>query len=436
MRLAKAIVVAAPHSGSGKTLVTLGLLRALRNQGHRVASCKVGPDYIDPQFHAAATGCPCLNLDLWAMGAAHCAWLLERQAENADFVIVEGVMGLFDGPDGAPGSTADLAAALGLPVLLLVDVAHQAQSIAALVQGFAAFRKDVTIAGLFLNRVRSDRHALILAEALAQTGLPIMGQLRQVDSLALPSRHLGLVQAIENQALEKTLESAASGVARETNLDKLLKHAAPASNRVQSNSFSLPPLAQTITIARDEAFSFAYPHLLAGWRARGAELSFFSPLADETPDETAAAVFLPGGYPELHAGKLASNRRFMTGLKDFAGLIYGECGGYMVLGEALQDAAGETHRMAGLLPLQTSFKSRKLHLGYRQLLPLASPWNIPLRGHEFHYATIVNEGEGDRVFDAATASGTRLPSMGLCRGNVMGSFAHVISTAPGAPETP
>jgi cobyrinic acid a,c-diamide synthase len=433
MRLAKAIVVAAPHSGSGKTLVTLGLLRALRNQGYRVASCKVGPDYIDPQFHAAATGRDCLNLDLWAMGAAHCAWLLQQQAENADLAVIEGVMGLFDGPEGAAGSTADLAAALGLPVLLVVDVAHQAQSVAALVQGFAAFRKDVAIAGLFLNRVRSDRHAMILAEALAQTRLPIVGQLRQVDSLALPSRHLGLVQAIENQTLEKTLESAATGVARETNLDKFLKCARPISNHTPSGSFSLPPLAQKIAIARDEAFSFAYPHLLSGWRAQGAELSFFSPLSDEAPEQTADAVFLPGGYPELHAGKLASNRRFIAGLRDFAGLIYGECGGYMVIGEALQDAAGETHRMAGLLPLQTSFKSRKLHLGYRLLRSLASPWNMPLRGHEFHYATIVSEGEGERVFDAATASGVRLPGMGLRHGKVMGSFAHVISAAPGTP---
>ncbi len=428
--MAKAIIVAAPHSGSGKTLVTLGLLRALRNRGVKVASFKAGPDYIDPQFHAAASGRECINLDLWAMGKDHCAWLLETHSKDAEIAIIEGVMGLFDGPEGAPGSTADLAAALGLPVLLVIDVAHQAQSVAALVEGFRKFRKDVEISGLFLNRVKSDRHAALLQEAIRPSGIPIMGEMRQVDSLSLPSRHLGLVQAIENQSLEMTLESAASGVARETKLDTFFDIARNSANHLLSGHFSLPPLGQSIAIARDEAFSFAYPHILNGWRAMGAELSFFSPLADDAPESSAAAIYLPGGYPELHAGRLAANTRFMEGLRQFAGLIYGECGGYMVLGESLTDASGTAHPMVDLLPLETSFKDRKLHLGYRQLMPENAPWSMPLRGHEFHYATIVREGDGDRVFDAATANSRALAKMGLRRGKVMGSFAHVISVAP------
>ncbi len=428
--MAKAIIVAAPHSGSGKTLVTLGLLRALRNRGVKVASFKAGPDYIDPQFHAAASGRECINLDLWAMGKDHCAWLLDSHAKDAEIAIIEGVMGLFDGPEGATGSTADLAAALNIPVLLVVDVAHQAQSVAALVEGFRKFRKDVEIAGLLINRVKSDRHATLLEDALRPTGVPVVGRMRQVDSLSLPSRHLGLVQAIENQTLEKTLESAASGVARETKLDTILDIARNSANHLPNRHFSLPPLARSIAVARDEAFSFAYPHVLSGWREMGAELSFFSPLADEAPDPSAGAVFLPGGYPELHAGKLASNTRFIEGLRQFAGVIYGECGGYMVLGESLTDASGTAHPMAGLLPVETSFATRKLHLGYRQLTPLKAPWSTPLRGHEFHYAMIVREGDGDKIFDAATANGTSLPKMGLRRGKVMGSFAHVISVAP------
>jgi cobyrinic acid a,c-diamide synthase len=429
-RLAKAIIVAAPHSGSGKTLITLGLLRALRNRGVKVASFKAGPDYIDPQFHAAASGRECINLDLWAMGKDHCAWLLDTHSKDAEIAMIEGVMGLFDGPEGAPGSTADLAAALDLPVLLVIDVAHQAQSVAALVEGFRKFRTDVTIAGLFLNRVKSDRHSILLEDSLQQTGIPVVGRMRQVDSLSLPSRHLGLVQAIENQSLEMTLESAASGVARETVLDTIFKIARNSANQPQGKIFALPPLAQTVAVARDEAFSFAYPHVLAGWRAMGADLSFFSPLADEAPDPSAAAIYLPGGYPELHAGKLASNTRLMEGLRKFPGTIYGECGGYMVLGQSLTDAAGAIHPMTGLLPLETSLKGRKLHLGYRQLSPLSAPWSSKLRGHEFHYATIIREGDGDRIFDAATANGTALPKMGLRRGKVMGSFAHVISIAP------
>ncbi len=425
-RLAKALIVAAPHSGSGKTLVTLSLIRALRNAGYRVASAKVGPDYIDPQFHAAASGRPCVNLDLWAMGPANCTALLQS---DADLTIIEGVMGLFDGPDGARGSTADLAAELGLPILLVVDCAHQAQSIAALVQGFARHRADVQIAGVFLNRIKSDRHAALLRSALVSSAIPVVGQLRHNDSLRLPSRHLGLVQAMENQEIESFLEGAATGVARETRLDSIIAMAASSSNQTAQSTKALPPLGQTIAIARDEAFAFAYPHLLDGWQKAGVTLDFFSPLNNEVPGET-DAVFLPGGYPELHAGRLAGNSKFLNGLRNFAGLVYGECGGYMVLGDGLVDANGTRHAMAGLLPLETSFAQRKLNLGYRQLTTLSGPLPLHLRGHEFHYATILSEGAGDRLFDAATANGTSLQPMGLRRGNVMGSFAHIISVAP------
>jgi cobyrinic acid a,c-diamide synthase len=323
-----------------------------------------------------------------------------------------------------------LALELDLPVILIVDCAHQAQSIAALIHGYRTFRHDLKVVGVFLNRVKSDRHAAILAEAAAQCGLPVIGQLRHTDSLALPSRHLGLVQAIENQALELTLESAALAVARETILDKLFELAAPVPNQVVSGGSALPPLGQNVCIARDQAFSFVYPHLLHSWRETGASLSFFSPLANESPPQGANAVFLPGGYPELFAGRLAANHNFLEGLRQFQGLIYGECGGYMVLGEAITDAKGASHTMAGLLPLQTSFAARKLHLGYRQLSPLVAPWKTHLRGHEFHYARIIKEGDGERVYGASTAAGTPLPDMGLARGSVMGSFAHVVSVSP------
>ncbi len=191
---------------------------------------------------------------------------------------------------------------------------------------------------------------------------------------------------------------------------------------------SLPPLAQSIAIARDEAFSFLYPHLVDSWRAQGATLSFFAPLANEAPDPTAEAVFLPGGYPELHAGKLAANHTFLNGLRTHQGLVYGECGGYMVLGEGLIDAAGTRHAMAGLLPVTTSFATRKLHLGYRQLS--GGPWSKPLRGHEFHYSTIDHQGPAEPLFEARDAAGNPLPPMGQRVGRVMGSYAHVISEAP------
>jgi len=420
--LAKAIVVAAPASGSGKTLITLGLLRALRNRGVRVSGAKVGPDYIDPRFHEAATGRACYNLDPWAMSPALIDSLSAGLARDSDLVIIEGVMGLFDGPRGPKGSTADLAEALGLPVLFVLDCRHQAQSAAALVHGFASFRPGLPLAGVILNRVASPRHEALLREAIT---LPVLGAYPNDSNLVWPSRHLGLVQAQENAELDSFIEAAAAR-ATPALLDQILDLAMAFSPK--PGPAALPPLGQSIAVARDDAFSFAYPHLLDGWQRQGAALTFFSPLADQAPDPTADSVFLPGGYPELHAGKLAASTHFLDGLRQHSGLVYGECGGFMVLGESLIDAGGTSHAMAGLLPLATSFSSRKLHLGYRKLSPLAgAPWAKPLNAHEFHYSTLVSEGTAERLFEAEDAAGNALPPMGLRRGRVMGSYAHVIA---------
>jgi cobyrinic acid a,c-diamide synthase len=425
--LAKAFVVAAPASGSGKTMITLGLLRAFKNRGIRVASAKIGPDYIDPRFHEAATGVPCVNLDPWAMPKEMVTSLL--QEIDAEVVVIEGVMGLFDGPQRARGSTADLAAELDLPILLVLDASHQAQSIAALAQGFINFRKGLSFAGIILNKVASDRHAELLAGAVKPIGVPVLGIVRRNDSLNWPSRHLGLVQAQENQQLEAFIVSVASTVTRETNLDNLLTIGTVF--RIESsNQAILPPLGQNVAVAKDEAFSFLYPHILQSWKTSGAQLSFFSPLANAVPSPDADAIYLPGGYPELHAGRIAQNQTFLTALRKSTALIYGECGGYMVLGNAIIDADAKSHTMAGLLPVTTSFATRKLHLGYRQLTPLNGPWKKQLRGHEFHYSTIAIEGKADRLFNARDAAGNDLGAMGMKRDNVMGSYAHIICEAP------
>jgi cobyrinic acid a,c-diamide synthase len=423
--LAKAIVVAAPASGSGKTLITLGLLRAFRNKGVRVAAAKVGPDYIDPRFHEAATGRPCYNLDPWAMGREQIDALVADLAEDADLIIIEGAMGLFDGPRGAAGSTADLAMLLNLPVILTLDCRHQAQSAAALVHGFASYRDGLKLAGVILNRVASPRHETLLREAL---GDQVLASLTNDAALAMPSRHLGLVQAQENKDLDSFIESAARQVGQDELLARILTLAQPVAERVGRPA--LPPLAASIAVARDEAFSFSYSYLLNGWQRAGASLSFFSPLADEAPDPAAASVYLPGGYPELHAGRIAANTHFLTGLRNHEGVIYGECGGFMVLGDSLSDSNGVSHHMAGLLPLSTSFATRKLQLGYRRLLPLErGPWRCNLNAHEFHYSTITAEGAAERLFAVEDAAGVELPPMGLRRGRVMGSFAHVICEA-------
>lgn len=428
-------VIAAPASGSGKTLVTLGLLRALRRRGTPVSSAKAGPDYIDPRFHAAATGRPCFNLDCWAMTGDRVKSLAALAASDAELLLAEGVMGLFDGASGGGGSTADLAVLLGLPVILVVDAPRQGQSVAALVKGFAEFRRDCRVAGVVLNRIASDTHAALLKDALAPLGIPVLGAVPEDKGLAVPSRHLGLVQAGEHDELDAFLDRAASLMTTSIDLNALAACASPMA-KPATEPASLPPLGQRMAVASDEAFGFAYPHLLEGWRSAGAEILPFSPLANETPDETADAICLPGGYPELHAGTLAENDTFLNGLKAAAGrgaLIYGECGGYMILGDYLVDEKGTRHAMAGLLPVGTSFAKRRLSLGYRRLTQSnALPWPRTLRGHEFHYSTLDRQGEADALFDAVDSKGEAIGPMGQRRGNVMGSYAHVIDQE-GAP---
>jgi len=428
----KGLILAAPSSGSGKTVVTLGILRALAQQGHAIRSAKSGPDYIDPRFHAAATGRECVNLDAWAMAAPRLAALAqgpEREPEQKrGLLLIEGAMGLFDGapPDGR-GATADLASVLNLPVVLIVDAASMAQSVAPLVNGFARHRPDVTIAGVILNRTGSPRHEEMLRNALGETGVPVLGAIRRNKGLTLPSRHLGLVQAEEHPELEDFLERAADIISAGLDLGGLAELAAPLpAGRARA---TLPPPGQRIAVARDSAFAFAYPHMIGDWRAAGAEITFFSPLAD-APPPPADFIFLPGGYPELHAGRLAANRRFIEGLRRAAQTtpVYGECGGFMVLGQGLIDAKGTRHQMAGLLDLETSFADRRLHLGYRRLIPAAGPWNTPLNGHEFHFATTLR-AHGNPLFQATDAQGATLPPMGLVRDKVSGSFAHVIDVA-------
>lgn len=420
----RGLILSAPASGSGKTTLTLGILRALRRRGVDVRSAKSGPDYIDPRFHAAASGQPCVNLDAWAMTPERLCDL----AGGPGYVLIEGAMGLFDGapPDGK-GATADLARHLGLPVVLIIDTAKQSQSVAAVAQGFARHAAGVAVEAIILNQTGSERHEKMLRDALAPTGLPVIGAIRRQSGLEHPSRHLGLVQAEERPDLEEFLDRVADIAEAGIDIEALLKLCVPLP--ASEPAAGLAPPAQRISVARDQAFAFAYPHLLADWRKAGAEISIFSPLAN-LPPPPCDLVFLPGGYPELHAEQLASNGIFLDGLRKAAreGQVYGECGGYMVLGDALTDAKGVVHKMAGLLPLHTSFAKRRLHLGYRHLSALGGIWQGQLSGHEFHYATTL-KADGPALFEAHNAEGQALPAMGLRRGSVCGSFAHVIDRA-------
>ncbi len=434
--MARGLIIAAPASGSGKTVLTLALLRHFRNAGVAVASVKVGPDYIDPAFHAAASGAPCLNIDAWAMRADTLGAVAARAGGGAELVIGEGVMGLFDGASGGGGSTADVAELIGWPVVLVIDAKGLGASAAALVRGFRDHRRQTPLGGIVFNRVGSARHAQILTDACAPLGLSVLGALPRDEGLVLPDRHLGLVQAGEHAGLEAVLEHAADLVARHVDTARLSALARPCHLGARAPVPALPPLGRRIAVAHDLACAFAYPFVLDGWRAAGAEVVPFSPLADEAPDPAADAIYLPGGYPELHAGRLAGNARFLDGLRgagDRGAVVYGECGGYMVLGRGLIDAHGARHAMAGLLPVETSFAVPKMTLGYREAAlvgdgPLGAA-GTRYRGHEFHFARIVG-GEGDApLFDCRDAAGAPVGSMGARVGNIMGSFLHLIDAA-------
>ena len=413
------VLIAAPASGTGKTTITLGLLRAL-SRTMPIRAAKSGPDYIDPRFHEAACGQHCLNLDAWAMRPDS----IKARAAGPVPLIVEGAMGLFDGapPDGK-GSAAELARILSLPIILVVDAGKMAGSVAALVQGFMDHDPRLDFAGVILNNVGSPRHELMLRRALGD--IPVLGAIPRNTALKQPSRHLGLVQAQERPDLETYLNQASDIISAGVDLvhfKTLLKPVEAA-----TSATTLAPPAQRIAIAQDAAFTFSYPNILNDWQTAGATLSLFSPLADEAAPD-ADFIYLPGGYPELHAGTLAGNVNFLESLRSSQAVIYGECGGYMTLGETLTDAHGTIHLMAGLLPLRTSFAERKLHLGYRHLSatqgPLAGRWS----GHEFHYATTLRAA-GQPLFQATDAEGTALPEMGLIQDNVSGSFGHIIDRA-------
>ena len=431
----RALVIAAPRSGSGKTIVTVGVLAALTQRGVAVRAAKSGPDYIDPAFHAAAAQADSLNLDSWAMPPPLLDALLGAASEGAEILLIEGAMGLFDGLPGAPGrsgSAADLAARYRLPVVLVIDVSGQSQTAAALVRGLASHQDGVDIAAVVLNRVGSERHRVSVADAIAPLGIPVIGAIPRDPALNLPERHLGLVQASEHADLAQRFDRLALMISQHLDLDALLACAVPLAHRAPVEP-ALPPPGQRIALGFDQAFSFVYPHVLEGWRQMGAEIVRFSPLADEPPPPDCDCCWLPGGYPELHAARLATARRFRDGLVRFAATraVHGECGGYIVLGEGLEDAELTRHAMTGLLGHATSFAKRRLHLGYRQAVLLADspigPAGRAIRGHEFHYVTLLDAGADEPLVDLTDGQGRPLGHAGSRRGNVSGTFFHAIA---------
>ncbi|MDF1553059.1 MAG: cobyrinate a,c-diamide synthase [Deferrisomatales bacterium] len=431
--MTSAFLLAAPHSGSGKTTCTLAILAALRARGLRVQAFKVGPDYIDPAHHAHITGRPSHNLDTWMLPAEANWRLFATAAADADVCVVEGVMGLFDGVDGRRplGSSADLARQLGLPVVLVVDARSMARSAAALVHGFATFDPELQLLGVVWNRVGSANHRRILDESLATAGLPeALGALPRDGELCLAERHLGLVTPEDAAPTPAQVRRLAAVAEEHLDLDRLLAQTRravpcppPAPAPVVSRSLR-------IGVARDQAFCFYYAENLRLLERAGARLVPFRPCDGDGVPSGVAGLYLGGGYPELHATRLSGNTAFLDGIRQLhqAGTpIYAECGGFMTLCQGLTDANGAFHPMAGLYPARTEMNRRAFRLGYREVRTAgAAGTELTLRGHEFHYSHVSEmPAEVTRRYRVTNARSEPLPAEGYQLGNTLAGYIHL-----------
>jgi cobyrinic acid a,c-diamide synthase len=458
------VVIAGTSSGAGKTTVACGLIGALRARGLTVQGFKVGPDFIDPSYHALAAGRPGRNLDAFLSGPELVAPLLRHGAQGADLAVVEGVMGLFDGASGRGelASTAHVAKLLRAPVLLVVDAASMARSAAAMVHGYTTFDPDVDVAGVVFNRVGSDHHEQLLRDAVEPLGVPVLGALRRDERVVAPERHLGLVPAGEREAAtRRALDTLAAAVARYVDVPGIerLARAAPAppsgpcwSPQSQAESPRLaadrgaqngaastggaangaaPATSQCaapgtrIAIARGSAFSFHYEENLELLRAAGAELAAFDPLRDERLPAGSGALILAGGFPEVFGAELAANAPLRGEIAAFASSgrpVLAECGGLLYLCDDL-----DGHPMCGAIAAHASM-SRRLTLGYREAVAATStPWidaGERVRGHEFHYAELQPPDARTNAAWTLSARGTTRAE-GVVVGALQASWLHV-----------
>ncbi len=447
----RALVIAGVSSGVGKTTVTLGLLEAFRRRGLTVQAFKVGPDFIDPGWHAAITGRPSYNLDGWMCSRESVVATVARQAADADLALIEGVMGCFDGTEGKSeeGSTAQVAKWLGAPVILVVDTRAMARSAGAVALGFERFDPELNLAAVIFNRVAGETHVRWLRESMEGTcrAIPV-GFLPRRESLNLPERHLGLVTATEQGLPGKLLDELVATIEESVDLNRLLSLArsritplseADTARDAQVGKGPVVHVKARIGVAWDTAFQFYYPANFELLRAAGAELLFWSPLQDrELPPVD--ALYFGGGYPEVYARELASNQRMLKAVREFAYSgrpVYAECGGLMYLAEALEDEAGDLHPMVGVLPTRVTMKPKRLTLGYVEVevtrdTPLA-PAGTVVRGHEFH-ASRIDEVPASvpRAYVVRMRRGGEPRAEGYLVANALMSYVHVhLGSNPG-----
>lgn len=430
------VVIAATQSGSGKTTIVTGLLAALRAQGIKVQSYKIGPDYIDPGYHALASGQPAHNLDTWLVPEEKAKDIFCRTAQAAELAVIEGVMGLYDGGKNGISSTAAIAKLLDAPVLLVINAKSMGESAAALALGFKQYDPSVRLAGVILNRLGSETHRAMIEEALARLDIPVYGAVRRDDALSLPERHLGLLPTEENERDQETVAAIGKAVAAQVNLDDIVKLAVAAPD--------IPQLQQEmadegqrvrIAVAKDEAFSFYYPESLQVLKQWGAEIVPFSPLADPCLPE-ADGLFLGGGFPEMFAAKLYANESMRNSICQAArdGMpIYAECGGYMYLMEEMIDFSGQSFPMLGIVPGTVQMNKRLQTVGYVEAEMLCDTVlgakGTKLKGHEFHFSSECTapgtEGESCRAFRLRKMRRPAPYEAGYAKGNIIGSYLHL-----------
>ena len=418
------LLVAAGSSGSGKTTFTLGLLRALKHRGLSVQSFKCGPDYIDPKFHELSSGRPSINLDLFMMSPEHVRAVYARHTQEADAVILEGVMGLYDGYVRMHGSSAAVAQAVGIPTVLLVDARSSAYSVGALLYGFKHFRQDTEVVGVVFNRVASENHYRFLREAAEDAGVIPLGYIPKTKLLEVPSRHLGLSLS-ELQELDALPEDVAALIEKHVDIDRLLEACMRPRPALSDEEFQPKPTptGRKIAVARDEAFNFIYEENIRTLSLHG-EVSFFSPLKDE-PLPECDLLYIPGGYPEFYLSELAQAERTRSSIAAYAasgGRVLAECGGMMYLCCAIRDEEGKAYPMCGVLDQEATMEGMRLRLGYRKLRLAGCEY----RGHEFHYSSIVPQESGEAtVGEQLTARDEVAPTRLYRRGNVLAGYTHL-----------
>jgi len=431
------VVIAGTHSGVGKTTVATGLMAALRHAGYRVGAAKVGPDFIDPGYHSIAVGRPSRNLDIWLSGSDAVAPLAARAGAGVDVLVIEGVMGLFDGAgDGTPSSTADVACLLDAPVILVIDAASMSQSVAALVHGFATLDPHVRVAGLVLNRVGSPGHETLLRDALAPSSIPILGVLMRDDRLVWRDRHLGLIPVAEHgEDVAASIDVLAELIAARCDLPAIARLAASASARPAGELATPSPVAGSpvrIAVAAGPAFSFTYPDNLEALAAAGAELVPFDPCVDAALPAGVQGLVAGGGFPEVYAAELGANTPLLADVHERVsdGLVtWAECGGLLWLCDQLDGMA-----MAGVVRASSTMTER-LTLGYRiatstTATPLGAP-GLVLRGHEFHYSA--TDPDGDLFHNGRT---TRRGGGGFGNDRMVASYLHThLGARPDVAET-